>query len=259
MISKLKHKIFVGVLLLAILLAASVSMVIYQFRILNHTVNAILENNYKTIQACQQMLEALERTDSGILLLSLDSQGEGKLIMFRADSLFRASLKVAANNLTEPNEGSYVTAIDLSYSEYKEKLKASVENPVFQSKLQWYSEYVNPDFIKTKESVRALMVLNQENMYKEAHLIKEQSHRAIMPGIVAIVAVIVFAFLFSFFLSQSLVGPLQKLIEATKNFKPNMTVFATSIKSDDEFNELKEGIQTMVTRINRFHEKSEKV
>jgi HAMP domain-containing protein len=103
--------------------------------------------------------------------------------------------------------------------------------------------------------VAALMTLNQASMYDEASILKERSHRAIMPGIVAIVAVIVFAFLFNFFLARALVDPLERLISTAKNFRVNLPSFNSNIKSNDEFKDLETAIQDLIIKMKRFYEK----
>jgi len=254
MVSKLRHKIFIGILLLAILLAASGSMVLYQFLILNSTVNQLIEDNYKTIYACQNMLDALEREDSGILLLSLGNWEEGRHIIRSADSTFNASFSISANNLTEENEDQYVKKVKENYTAFKKKWEKPIVNTSKQGNLEWYIDEINGDFLKTKESVYSLMVLNQKSMYEEASLLKERAYRAIMPGIVSVVAVILFAFLFNFFLFKSFIKPLNSLTETTRKYTPNQPKFQSNIKADDEFKELEGSIRDMIARQKRYYE-----
>jgi methyl-accepting chemotaxis protein len=259
MISKLRHKIFIGILLLAVLLAASGTIVLHQFLLLNRSVTALIEDNYKTIQACQNMLEALEREDSGILLLALGNWEKGRYIIDAADSVFMASMAVAAGNVTELHEEERVAAVRAAYNEYKTKWKKPIVDTDKEGDLNWYVTDINPDFLQAKEAVYALMKLNQNSMYDEASVLKERSYRAIMPGIVAIVAVIVFAFLFNYFLRQSLMAPLYELIAATEKYRANMSSFSFSTKkTDDEFRELEQGIQKMISKVHKFYDQKVK-
>jgi len=228
-------------------------MVLYQFMILNHSVESLVEDNYKTIKACKGMLEALEREDSGILMLSMGNWKEGREILMLADSTFMAEMTIAKGNITEDNEDGYVQAVSDAYEAFRSRWKRPIVGTDKERNMVWYSDEVNPSFVETKQAVNALMVLNQESMYNEATKIKEQSYRAIMPGIVAIVAIIVFAFIFNFFLSQALLVPLKKLIKTCKDFKPNMTGFHAKIKNNDEFAELEDGIKTVIERLREFN------
>ena len=65
-----------GGLLLIILIIGGQSIV--QFRELGQSIDVILRENYQSVVACQQMKEAIERMDSGILfvLLGYDEEGE---------------------------------------------------------------------------------------------------------------------------------------------------------------------------------------
>lgn len=255
MISKLRHKIFVGILLLAILLAASGSMILYQFMVLNKSINALIEENYKTIQAGQTMLESLEREDSGILLLAMGEWTEGREILNKADSTFQASFRIAQNNLTEENEDQYVARIWKNYNAFKDAWQRPIVGTEKEGNIEWYTTEIHASFIEAKSAVSELIKLNQNSMYGEALIIKERSYRAIMPGIVAIAAVILFAFIFNFFLSVSLVNPVKKLIQSAKNFKPNQRSFSAGLKVDDEFKELEDAIQQVVEKMKDFYEK----
>lgn len=258
MISKFRHKMFVGVLLLAVLLAASGSMILYQFLVLNKSISALIENNYKTIKACQAMLEALEREDSGVLLLSLGEWQNGRGILNQADSAFQVSFRIAEENLTEANEDEYIADVRKTYRAFKSIWERPIVGTEKEGNIQWYTDESHTNFLKAKEAVSSLMILNQGSMYGEALIIKERSYRAIMPGIVAVAAVILFAFLFNFFLSSSLVDPVQKLIRSTKNFRPNHQNFSANLKNNDEFKELENGIQDVIEKLKQFYEKQGK-
>ena len=58
-----------GGLLLIILIIGMQSII--QFRDLGQSIDVILRENYRSVVACQEMKEALERMDSGILFTFL--------------------------------------------------------------------------------------------------------------------------------------------------------------------------------------------
>ncbi len=256
MITKLKYKIFIGVLLIAVLLTASAGMVLYQFITINKSIGALLDDNYKSIQSCQSMAESLEREDSGVLLLLMGKGAEGRSIILKADSTFAESLKIAEKNLSEQNEERYVNKIKEEYAQYRILWALPLTDSLSTKNIEWYSNEVNPAFLEAKGAVNELLALNQIGMYSEASLLEQKIKQAIMPAIVSIVAVILFAFIFNFFLSQSFIVPLRKLIEATRYFNASQANFNPKIKANDEFKELENNIHELIVKINRHHKES---
>lgn len=197
---KIKLKILTGFLLLIIMLLIAGAMSVYEFSRIGKSVRALIDDNYKTIEASKTMLEALEREDSGILLLISGKWKEGRQILQSADSLFLAAFDIAKNNLTEENEDKYIEKIENSYLVFKNKWEPPIVGTSKENSINWYFTEVHVNFIKVKSEIKALMTLNQDNMYMEASELKEQAHRAIMPGIVAIVSALIFLVLFNFLL-----------------------------------------------------------
>lgn len=65
----LRFKIMSGFLILALMLAIAGIWSIYELNSFGTSAEDLLDENYRSIKAAEMMLEALERQDSGILLL----------------------------------------------------------------------------------------------------------------------------------------------------------------------------------------------
>ena len=209
---KLKLKIFAGFMLLVIMLALAGTISIIEFIKLSRSFTAILDDNYKSIEASKSMIEALEREDSGYLLLLLGQTSEARQIIASADSSFTKAFNIAKNNITEENETQYIDTILNTYMAFNLKLMEPVFDTISRSRIDIYKTDVHKSFLNAKHAVNRLMDLNQKSMYNEAALLRDRSHRAIMPGIVAIIASLVFALLLSFFISSYFVSPIIKLV-----------------------------------------------
>ena len=249
MINRLKTKILAGFMLLAALLLVAGAMSIYEFSRLSSSVNALIEDNYKTIEASKSMLEALEREDSGILMLILGQWDNGRKILQSADESFLAALDIARGNETETDEHIYVDEINDSYFLFQEKWKRPIVNTNKEGNIDWYNNDIHQAFLNTKHTVNRLMNLNQESLYHEAFMLKEKSKRAIMPGIVAIVAAIIFSLLLNFFISKYFVSPIDRLTKAVKNFHPSNHKLTPVIKSNDELKALEQEISSLLEKL----------
>ena len=98
-----------GGLLLIILIIGGQSIV--QFEELGQSIDVILRENYRSVVACQEMKEALERMDSGILFVLLGYDEEGKGLIRANEERFEKALKVELGNITLPGEGEKAAAL----------------------------------------------------------------------------------------------------------------------------------------------------
>ena len=77
--------------LLLIMLIIGIQGII-EFRNLGHSIDVILRENYQSVVACQEMKEALERTDSGMLFVLLGYDKEGNDLIRLNDERFAKAL-----------------------------------------------------------------------------------------------------------------------------------------------------------------------
>lgn len=250
----LKLKILAGFMLLIALLMVAGAVSVIEFIKLSRSVNALIEDNYKTIGATRTMLEALERTDSGVLLFLLGEKDEGREIISSAGVAFEKAFQIANNNITETNEDSHIGIIAEKYSLFTAKLNATLYNRHTEGAMAWYHGEIYHAFIDVKHAVDELMTLNQTSMYAEATILKDKSHRAIMPGIVAIVGALVFSLMLSFFISHYYISPLASLAEAISTYHPREKQLHSSIKSEDEIKKIEVEVNNLIKRLVKFQE-----
>ncbi|RCW38362.1 MCP four helix bundle domain-containing protein [Marinilabilia salmonicolor] len=244
----LKLKIFASFMLLIAMLAIAGAISILEFRWLSNSVHGLIEDNYKSIEASKKMAEALEREDSGILLLMLGEWEEGRDIIESADRSFQAAFKVAKNNLTEDEEEKYIKDIEEAYRIYKSSWQRPIVDTDKQGDIAWYKDDIHKKFADTKSAVNELMSLNQSSMYNEVSELKEKSKRAIMPGIVSIIAALVFSIILNFFITKYFVNPISELAHAVNSYRDGDKSLRVDISSNDEIKKLENAINDLLHR-----------
>lgn len=247
--NNLKLKIFASFMLLVTMLAIAGTISIMEFRWLGNSVHGLIQDNYKSIEASKTMIEALEREDSGILLLMLGEWEHGRQIINSADSAFLIALKTTENNLTEKNEEQYIHEIDSSYQLFKGHWERPIVDTDKQGNIAWYKDDVHKLFLSTKEKVNNLMTLNQTKMYTEVSILKEKSKRAIMPGIVSIIAALVFSIILNFFINRYFVKPISEIADAINNYRIGEQKLNTNITSKDEIKKLENSINELLQKL----------
>jgi len=245
---KLRPKVFSGFFILALMLSTAGVWSIYEFESISTSVQGMLEENYKSINAAKIMLEALEREDSGVLLLVAGEWREGRKIITSADSMFVAGFDIASNNLTIPGEQSYVEAIGSKYATFKKTWERPIVDTQKEGNLDWYFRTAHLAFSEVKSAVADLMFLNDDAMFQTASNMKQKANRAAMPGIVAILAALAFSFMFSYFMNFYVVNPIVRVTGGIKKFLDHGTDFDVQPESKDEIADLAEAIQILISR-----------
>ncbi|MFO7722783.1 MAG: HAMP domain-containing protein [Bacteroidales bacterium] len=248
---RIKTKILVGFLIVIGMLATAGGVSIYEFVRISGLVQSLIKDNYKTIQAGRSMIEALERKDSGVLLLLLGQFSQGSALLQEADTNFKEALTIAAGNITEPGENELIETIRLSYEQYDASTdKADDMEP--SENLKWYQDVVHQEFYRTKSLVSDLITLNQDAMFQESTQLEQQSKRALMPGIVSICVSLVFLLLLNFFISRYFVRPIVQLKTQIQRYKENPKgVLITDVDSEDEIRDLADAVEKLVEKLNQ--------
>ena len=232
---KLRMKILSGFLILAIMLAVAGIFSIYELTSISKSAQNLLDDNYKSIDAAKRMIEALEREDSGLLLLISGEPVKGRELIRTADSNFQSALDTARNNLTIPNEMQSVDKIDREYEAYK-SLWSDPSKEDYN--LDWYFEYGHTLYQSTKISIDELIAMNDENMYQTASELENRMERSIMPGIVAVVSALVFALIFNFFINRYFINPIISITKAVQKVLKSGNPTSIDIETNDELKDL---------------------
>ncbi|MCF8111652.1 MAG: MCP four helix bundle domain-containing protein [Desulfobacteraceae bacterium] len=242
---KIKTKILLGFLILAAMLAVAGVFSIYELRTVGASVQALLDDNYRSITAAKTMTEALEREDSGMLLLLSGKWKEGRETIRNADEKFQNALETAANNLTIKGEEAYVEKIRKTYKEYSRLWDQPIVNTSREGNLGWYFNDAHQAFKAVKAAVQEIMAINDQTMYETASELKNRAHRAVMPGVIAILSALVFAFLFNYFVNIYVVNPILSLIKSIDGFLNKGEPISVKVESNDELADLEASVTSL--------------
>jgi methyl-accepting chemotaxis protein len=245
----LRIKILSGFLILSIMLLTAGALSIYELNKIGHSVKVLLDENYKSIDATKTMIEALEREDSGVLLLMSGDWDNGRSTIKKADNDFQKAFDVAENNITIPGEKEYIETIKAAYASYKKLWVHPIVDTQRENNLQWYYGNVHPAFLKSKAAVNRLMTLNDKTMYQTASALQNRAGRAIMPGIVAIVSALVFTIIFNFFINLYVILPIKRLTAGIQNYIKSGDQTGFRVDSSDELSDLSKAICDFIAYI----------
>ncbi|MBL7178239.1 MAG: hypothetical protein ISS66_20640 [Desulfobacteraceae bacterium] len=245
----LRMKILSGFLILTMMLLIAGVWSVYELRTVGSSVQGLLDDNYKSINAGKMMMEALEREDSAVLLLLSGKWEQGRSIIQSADGLFHQGLQIARDNVTIPGEQACVQTLETRYAAYKRLWLKPIVGTRYEGNLTWYFEEVHKAFLDLKDTIERLIMLNHQTMYNTASELKNRAHRATMPGIVAILSALIFTLIFNYFINYYMVSPIIRITRGIQRFMETGDPFNIEIETRDELFDLASSIRELVARI----------
>lgn len=241
----LRFKIFSGFIFLIMILLIPGVWTIYKLDTIGLSIQKILDDNYASAQAAKTMLESLEREDSGILLLMLGRWEEGRSIIDKADKKFEMQLEFAYNNVSIEGEHTYLDSIKSKYGIYKNLWKRPIVDTNKEGNLKWYFKQTHNSFQSVKDEVNKLLMLNESIMYKTATDLENRANRAIMPGVIAIIAALAFTLIFIYLVNYFMVSPIIRITNAIRKFREKKISYNVIIESTDEIADLSQALHNL--------------
>jgi signal transduction histidine kinase len=237
--------------LLLIMLIGGVQSII-QFRYLGKSIDVILKENYHSVVACQDMKEALERMDSGVLFTSLGYQQLGNEQIKKNEEAFEKALQIELHNITVSGEGEKATALQELFTSYKVTIHNLQKQSQSGSARRVYLNQILPLFQQVKNTADDILQMNQRNMNeandrarKDAAAAQERMYLFLLCGILVAVA-------FMLFIGKWILRPIERLIHYTEEIRDGNLDLVVQIDSDDEIGRLSEAFNDMTAGLRKF-------
>ncbi|NMW17536.1 MAG: HAMP domain-containing protein [Chlorobiaceae bacterium] len=249
----IRQKLVLGFSGVLLIVAAMGWITIRQIDQLGGAIDVILKQNYRSVVACQDMTEALERIDSGVLFTFSGHYDEGMNNIREHELNFRKALGVELGNITLPGEGQKALQIRSLFSEYIGVVKQVTEPSLSLSKRQrTYFSTLLPLFRNIKQLSGQVLEMNQSNMNEannSARVMAASAHNIMLS---AIVASAVFAVLFSYLSHRWILMPLKKLIASAEEIRKGNLELVIDTDSTDEIGKLSESFNEMAATLRKM-------
>ena len=255
----LKKKILIGYGVAFALMGLVVAWAVTNLVSLGKATNAILSENYRSILAAENMVDALERQDSGILIMFLGA-GEKGIDQFReSEKVFFEWLARAKDNTTIQGETELVQTIETDYSKYRQQFSklTDLRDTAQISRgpsLNTYQESIHPLFTKVREACVELRHLNEKTMYGASVRASYVAKRAIWSTILVAASALIVALIFSLFLAELIVQPIRRFMEASRKISSGNYAVQVPVETKDELGRLAGEFNQMATQLGRYHE-----
>ena len=254
----LKKKILTGYGVAFLLMGLVVVWAIANLVSLGQATNAILSENYKSILAAENMLDALERQDSALLLALLGDKEAGTAQFRNKEADFIAWLARANDNITIDGETELIDAIKSGYADYRQQFAAFTDRhdePLNAgSGLSHYQQIFFPTFMKVREACIGLRNLNEKTMYAASLKANNVAGRAIWSTALIAVTALIIALVFSIFLADRITQPIKSFMKASRTISAGDYTVAVPVETDDELGNLAREFNQMAHQLSHYHE-----
>jgi NtrC-family two-component system sensor histidine kinase KinB len=199
-------------------------------------------------------VNALERQDSGILLIYLGESETGTSQFRENEALFLQWLARAKDNITITGEADLVREIEIGYRAYRygfsrwTDLKVRTTAPSTS-----YRDLVYSLFTTVRDACIGLRRLNEETMYAASVKAGLVANRAIWSTSFVAGAALVVALIFSLFLAERVVRPIRGFMAASRKISTGDYAVQVPVETGDELGSLAREFNEMATKLLRYH------
>jgi two-component system, NtrC family, sensor histidine kinase KinB len=243
-----------GASLLLIIVVLSWAMILILR--LGRASESILRENYQSIQAAENMIDAVERQDSATLLILLGYEQQGASEFRENENVFLQRLGRAKDNITIPGEKEIIDALEKGYARYL--LEISNLQLLYRSDrikaADSYHEVILPLFRSIRDTCIKLRDLNHETMYATSNRANKISVQAVFSISVIGAASVILVIVFSLFLSHLISRPVTELKEAALHVAQGNYNVQVPVRGSDELTLLATQFNLMVEKLKQFHD-----
>jgi len=238
--------------LLIIILFIGIQSIVHLSK-LGESIDVILRENYRSVIACQEMKEALERMDSGVLFTLQGYIQKGNELIRKNEQAFEQALHVELNNITIPGEGEKAALVQKQFYQYKTMLKDITDSSVsIALRRHNYFNQLLPLFDRIRGTADEILQLNQQNMSEANDQARSSAAAAKRQMYILLLVGTIIAVGFVFFIGRWILRPINRLIQSTDEIRRGNLDLVVQSSSRDEIGHLSEGFNAMATSLREF-------
>jgi len=220
---------------------------------LGQSIDVILRENYRSVVACQEMKEALDRMDSGAVFVLLGAEEKGNKQIVQYEARFEKALQAEIGNITLPMEGEKAEHLKRLFQQYRSSIQTMRDPAVGrEARRKAYFSELQPIFQQIMGATDDIQRMNQRNMVEmdaKARLLASSVRRQMYLMLFASMAV---AAAFLFLTGKWILRPITRLISSSNEIRKGNLDLVVQSASRDEIGQLSEAFNDMTASLREF-------
>jgi signal transduction histidine kinase len=251
----LNRRLLLGITPVPLILLAMGIYAIVLFSHLGGAIDVILRENYASISASQNMEQASDRMNSGLLLMLGGEEDKGKQLFQQYAPVFAKNSDIEANNITLPGEGDLENQIKHLHASYlasaAEFFALAPGNPMRKA---LYFDQLLPTSNNITATADRILTINQNNMLAANDEARRQSQAASQYMIIMLFIAFAVAAGVAYVLARSIVRPVQSLTESALQLGEGNLDQHVPVASTDEVGQLAQAFNKMAAKLRAYRQ-----
>ena len=253
----LNRRLLLGIAPVLVIFLAVGIYAIFLFSKLGGAIDVILRENYQSVAASQNMKEASESMNSGLLLMLGGEEERGKQLFQQYTPVFEKNSDIESHNITLPGEGDLENKVKELHAKYLAAAdKFFALSPADPARRALYFDQLLPTFTDVKETANHILEINQKNMVDANNEARQQSRDASRYMIGTLFTGFVVATTVTYVLARSIVQPVQNLTESAQQLGDGNLDQHVPVQSHDEVGKLAEAFNRMAAKLRSYRQSS---
>jgi len=251
----LNRRLLLGIAPVLLIFLAVGIYAIFLFSKLGGAIDVILRENYQSVVASQNMKEATDGMNAGLLLMLGGNEKEGRQLFQQNVPIFETNSTIEAHNITLPGEGALEKSVQDLHAKYlagaAQFFSLSAANP---ARRKLYFEQLLPTSNAVNDTANRILILNQQNMVDANDAARRQSRDASRYMIAILAGGFVIATVLAYLLARSIVQPVQSLTESAQQLGDGNLDQHVPVHSGDELGRLAEAFNKMAAKLRSYRQ-----
>ena len=251
----LRKKILLGYgIALALTLMVLVWSVVNLFR-LGQASEAILRENYNSIIAAEHMIDAIERQDSGALILLLGFEEGGRQFL-ENEIKFLEWFSRAKDNITVEGEAEIIVRINDGYQRFLVDYSRleGLKRTDGKEANDFYHTTLLSSFLSVRDACAELRQINEATMVKASNNARAVAQRAVWSMLAVGLTAVGLGLAFSLMLAGFLTRPLSHVMSAVQGIAAGDYEVTVPDRSSDELGLLAGEFNEMTSKLRRYRD-----
>lgn len=255
MIKAMKSKISLILVVFILLTIVNSIISVNYFNKLQMSIESIMNANYDSVVAAQNMNDSLERQDSLALSFIFENGTEFSVEYKEKQNNFFKWLYKAKNNITESGEAEILDTIEKDYNDYSDKIRilGNIKGSQDSYKVsKYYNDEILPVFNEIKESCNTLLDINQQSMVDRNEEAKEFANNARYYTLSIATLVLIIGLSIIGYLLKKIINSIEDLISGINKVSEGNYEYTIPLKREKEINYILNSFNNMVKKLKEY-------